>query len=383
MLTNRTLARINNRPREVARLPLLVAGGGVLVLGALLFAFAILPPLFVLGVLGGGVLLVLLLYVTQKSKTTISLSYKGKLENETATRFSEVREALEDLASSEGIWHLPVSSKRPRAGEVAPSPEREPATVGLLPTPGIKADVPIWGIEAGDGTIFFFPEGTLLYRNDSYEPVPYKALKITFSSGRFFEEDDLPNDATVVDSIWRFSRPDGSPDPRYKNDNVEIPVVLYSLLDINGPSGLRMRLMVSNRRAAARFARTFGAEDLREKRRKGSTAGAASTSGKASERSSSNGQNGRAEPHRSAVELEREARLATARKTLGVAKGAKAEEIIAAYRELARIHHPDKVANLEPEVREFSERRMKEINSAYADLKRQWNEPATEETRAG
>ena len=383
MLTNRTLARINNRPREVGRLPLLAVGGGTLVLAALLYVFGILPPFAILAVVGGGALLVLLLYVTQKAKTTISLSYKGNLDDETASRFSEVQEALEGLASSEGIWRLPVSSKPPKAGEVAPTPEREPARVGLLPTPGIKADVPIWGIEAGDGTIFFFPEGTLLYRNDRYEPVPYKALKITFSSGRFFEEEDLPSDATVVDSTWRFSRPDGSPDPRYKNDNVEIPVVLYSLLDINGPSGLKMRLMISNRRAAARFARTFGAEDLREKRRKDSTAGAASASGKASGRSSSNGQKGREEAYRSAEDLEREARLATARKVLGVAKGASAEEIIAAYRELARTHHPDKVANLEPEVREYSEQRMKEINSAYADLKRQWSEPATEETRAG
>ena len=30
MLTNRTLARINNRPREVDRLPLLAVGGGML-----------------------------------------------------------------------------------------------------------------------------------------------------------------------------------------------------------------------------------------------------------------------------------------------------------------------------------------------------------------
>ena len=384
MLTNRTLARINNRPREVSRLPLLAVGGGTLVLAALLYVFGILPSFAILAVVGGGALLTLLLYVTQKAKTTISLSYKGNLDDETASRFSEVQEALEGLASSEGIWRLPASAKPPKAGEVAPiSRAREPARVGLLPTPGIKADVPIWGIEAGDGSIFFFPEGTLLYRNDRYEPVPYKSLKITFSSGRFFEEDDLPADATVVDSTWRFSRPDGSPDPRYKNDNVEIPVVLYSLLDINGPSGLKMRLMVSNRRAAARFARTFGAEDLREKRRKGSTAGAATASGKASGHSSSNGHKGREEAYRSAEDLEREARLATARKVLGVAKGAKAEEIIAAYRELARTHHPDKVANLEPEVREYSEQRMKEINSAYADLKRQWSEPATEETRAG
>jgi DnaJ-class molecular chaperone len=81
--------------------------------------------------------------------------------------------------------------------------------------------------------------------------------------------------------------------------------------------------------------------------------------------------------------LEREARLATARRALGVAKGAGAEEISAAYRKLAQTHHPDKVANLEPEVREYSERRMKEINAAYAEFKRQWNESADESARVG
>jgi DnaJ-domain-containing protein 1 len=387
VLTNKTLARINTRPRQVSRLPLLAVGGGTLVLtvlAALAYVFGMLPPFAILALLGGGALLILVLYMTQKAKMIVSLSYKGNLDDEVASRFSEVREVLEGLASSEGIWRLPDSAKSPKAGEVAPFPEtREPARVGLLPTPGIKADVQIWGIEAGDGTIFFFPEGTLLYRNDRYEPISYKVLKMTLSSGRFFEEGDLPDDATVVESIWRFSRPDGSPDPRYKTDNFEIPVVLYSLLYLNGPLGLEMRLMVSNRRAAARFARAFGAEDLREKRHKNSSAGAATASGKASGRSSSNGQKGREEAYRSAEDLEREARLATARKTLGVAKGAKAEEIIAAYRELARTHHPDKVASLAPEASEYSEQRMKEINAAYAVLKRQWSEPATEETGAG
>ena len=35
MLTNRTLTRINGRPRTVNRLPLLLVGGGALVLAAL------------------------------------------------------------------------------------------------------------------------------------------------------------------------------------------------------------------------------------------------------------------------------------------------------------------------------------------------------------
>ncbi len=382
MLTNRTLARINNRPRKVGRLPLLAAGGGTLVLAALLYMFDVLPSFASLAVLGGGALLVLLLYRTQKAKSTISLSYKGNLGDEVGSYFSSVREALEGLVSSERIWRLADSARFPKADEVAPSPEREPARVGLLTTPGIRADVPIWGIEGGDESIFFFPEGALIYTDDRYDPLPYKVLKVAFSSGRFFEEENLPDDATVVKRTWRFSRADGSPDPRYKKDNVEIPIVLYGLLEISTPSLQKVRLVVSDRIAAARFARTFGAEVSMEAPKE-KYAGHSEEHRRANKDSGRSSSKEGGEERRSTEMLEREARLATARRALGVAKGAGAEEILAAYRKLAQIHHPDKVANLEPEVREYSEQRMKEINAAYAEFKRQWNDPATEGARVG
>jgi hypothetical protein len=382
VLTNRTLARINNRPRRVGRLQLLAVGGGTLILAALLYASEILPSFAILGVLGGGVVLVLVLYRAQKAKMTVRLSYKVELDEETSIRFSEVRETLEGLASSGRVWRLPDSARLPKAGDVAPSPEREPARVGLLPTPGIKSDVPIWGIEAGDESIFFFPEGALIYTDDRYDPLPYKSLRVAFSSGRFFEEEDLPDDATVVERTWRFSRPDGSPDPRYKKDNVEIPVALYGLLEISIPSLPKVGLEVSDRRAAARFARTFGAEVSTEELN-GAKAGHGEEHGRAGKGSGRSSSKKGEEKRRSAETLEREASLATARRALGVSNGAGVEEVIAAYRRLARTHHPDKVANLEPEVREYSEQRMKEINAAYAEFKRQWNGKAAEGARVG
>jgi hypothetical protein len=380
MLTNRTIARINNRPRRVNRLVLLAVGGGVLVLTALLYVSNILPSLAILAILGGGALLILLLYATQKAKMSISLSYKGNLDKETSARFSEVREALEGLTSSGMIWRLADSARLPKAGEVAPSPEREPVRVGLLPTPGIKTDVPVWGLEAGEESIFFFPEGALIYMDDRYDPLPYKSLRVAFSSGRFFEEEDLPDDAEISERIWRFSRVDGSPDPRYKKDNVQIPVVLYGLLEISAPSLPKVRLEVSDRLAAARFARTFGADVSTEEpneKQAGHGEEHRRTDNYSGRSSSKRGEGER----RSSETIEREARLASARRTLGVAKGASTEEIITAYRKLARSYHPDKVANLEPEVREYSEQRMKEINDAYSELKRQWNDPATEDAR--
>ena len=73
----------------------------------------------------------------------------------------------------------------------------------------------------------------------------------------------------------------------------------------------------------------------------------------------------------------------TAFRILGVAPGASGEQIGAAYRKLALLHHPDKVANEPRAVREASERRMKEINAAYALLKRPGNGSSTTEAQVG
>ncbi len=54
---------------------------------------------------------------------------------------------------------------------------------------------------------------------------------------------------------------------------------------------------------------------------------------------------------------------------LGLEAGASPEEIATAYRRMAHTYHPDKVAGESREVREYAERRMKEINAAYSELK--------------
>ncbi len=55
---------------------------------------------------------------------------------------------------------------------------------------------------------------------------------------------------------------------------------------------------------------------------------------------------------------------------LGVRSGASEDEITSAYRQLVQQYHPDRVADMAPEFREVAERRMKEINAAYEELKR-------------
>jgi DnaJ-class molecular chaperone len=59
-----------------------------------------------------------------------------------------------------------------------------------------------------------------------------------------------------------------------------------------------------------------------------------------------------------------------AHQLLGVPLGASRQGISQAYRKLALMHHPDRVAGMGSEARQYSEERMKEINAAYAELRR-------------
>ena len=62
--------------------------------------------------------------------------------------------------------------------------------------------------------------------------------------------------------------------------------------------------------------------------------------------------------------------LTRAHQLLGVPLGASRQEVGQAYRRLAFIHHPDRVAGMGSEARQYSEERMKEINAAYSELRR-------------
>jgi hypothetical protein len=345
MLTRTALKRINERPTKVNRLPLVLIGAGSVVLSALLFTRT--SSLLVgLVALAAGAAGVLVSYRLQKSRAATTVTY-GDLQGDLEARFSAVQEACEALSSSDMIWHLsdPPEQRTRQSGDAFLPQRREPAHVGLLETPGIRADVPIWGIDAGNEKVYFFPDAVLVYRHERYEGVSYESLEVSIYSARFYEKDTVPEDTQVVAKPTTRSR---------------MPVVLYAVLGIGLTPGLKITLQVSSRDAAARFARAFGAEEFREE--------AAKAEEEHKEGHEKEGDK-RARAYYNSLTMKEKARIASAYATLGLKKGASMGEISAAYKDLARVHHPDKVAMLNPEEREVSERRMKEINAAYAVLK--------------
>jgi DnaJ-domain-containing protein 1 len=57
-------------------------------------------------------------------------------------------------------------------------------------------------------------------------------------------------------------------------------------------------------------------------------------------------------------------------KILDIATNASWDEISVAYKKMAQMYHPDKVAGLAPEYQEIAEKRMKILNAAYEQLRR-------------
>ena len=364
MLNRRTLAKINAQPKKVNRALLALIAAASLIPAAVVFVLTTSLP-FTLIALAAGVVVVLLAYRSQRAKTITTLTY-GNLDGQVEARFEAVREGCEALSESERIWHLkdpqePVAGRPSGAaarasrathkgGDAAVPPPREEVRVGLLETPGVRAGVSIWGIEAGRrATMYFFPEAVLVYRDGHYEGFAYESLTVRISSSPYYEREEVPSDAKVVTE---------------RRARSQLSVALYTLVEIDFPRGLEVRLLVSSRRAAARFVKAFGVESRKSPRRAGQTwDGESGKQWGAHEAEESN-------THYEILGMKERARIASAYATLGLQKGASMGEISAAYKRLARAHHPDKVANLPEEDREDSERQMKEINAAYTELKR-------------
>jgi hypothetical protein len=339
MINKGTLKRINQRPRKARLLPLAVVGAVALV--AALFMLSP-SPLIALAALPVGALGVFAAYRAEKERRITTIDYEN-LSGEEAERFSTMGAALEVLSSSEALWRLDDAAGRVSvSSEVASAPERTPVRVDQLDTPGIRASAPIWGIDAGDESLMFFPEALLVYRDDRYEGVSYRSVKVELSFVRFFEKEEVPGDAQVVE------HPNCAGEGgRAYGPNRRDPVVLYGLVEIKLPRTREVRLQVSSLEAAARFAGAFGAKEPHRKR------GAAHLPPAA------------------------EKKIGTwAHEVLGVGGDASMGEITATYKKLARTYHPDKVLELPAEAREISERRMKEINVAYSELKRKGQKAA-------
>jgi hypothetical protein len=285
-------------------------------------------------------------------KRTTPLFYE--LEQAALERFAAIQQACSALSQSARVWR--VESKQPtydwkRNAGASNLITRQTVSAGRMKPPHIATNVDVLGLRLNDSMLFFMPDFVFVWQHNRYGAVSYDAMGVSFSPTRFIEDAGVPQDAQVVDSTWQYVNKNGGPDRRFSN-NRQIPVAQYGLLEIRSHTGLNIHLHVSNLEAARYFAGSFNHAQ---------NASRGWHVGGGQQRRSNAGGPGSAPTS---------PRLRSGYEVLGVSVGASQAEVVAAYRQMAMMYHPDRLSGLAPEFVELAEERMKEINAAYEELKR-------------
>lgn len=303
-----------------------------------------------LAVMLSGIFLTRSLRRSDKLRRNTQLIYE--FDAPARVRHNKVLRAFEALAQSSQVWSQQTEQSTydwKRNAGARTLITRRPIAVGRFDPLGVETNVPVCGLNFGQWQLFFMPDHIFVLNGKRYYAHPYDAVRKSLSDTRFVEDGHLPPDATVVDYTWLRVNKDGSPDRRFSY-NRQIPVTRYAVLEFSSASGLQLCLQVSSLQRALEFANlwneAFSSPDgERQKSSRNKTQGQSHT--------------------------EEYINGKPARQVLGVPPGASIEQVNAAYREKAKQYHPDRVEGLGPELKALADEKMKEVNAAYAALKKQ------------
>ncbi|NMC12528.1 MAG: DUF4236 domain-containing protein [Chloroflexi bacterium] len=369
-----TLAQINSRIQQpafaltIGILSTVLAGIIVLfsfsilnsVSSVLQIAFPVLAIFSVLIAVGVWLFGIWVAWVTsQQEKLARTTTLQYKLDDEAKAKFVTVQDSLESLSKSACIWRVvsrtPTWDWKRNAGATSLINRRRIRAGYMLP-PFIQTRIKVYGLLLDSMQLYFLPDQVFVFQNGKYGAVDYTSLNVYTSPTRFIEDEGVPRDSQVVDYTWRYVRKDGGPDMRFR-DNRQIPIAQYGYIELSSQTGLNLHFHVSNLAHAQQFANA-----LLDYIRYSQAPNASSSSGKSS-KSNYQSQTKKGEHKGSAPKEE------NAYTILDVPNDASWEDISAAYKKLAQMYHPDKVAGLAPEYQEIAEKRMKIINAAYEQLK--------------
>ena len=152
----------------------------------------------------------------QRSRQTI-LTYR--LAPQDQRMLEAVHTGIRALMSARAIWCSTAESP-PLAGRTA-------AHVGAVAIPYFKPNVPLLGIARGGETYCFLPDVVLVRTREMFAAVSYADMDIQVKPLPFVETSLVPADATVAGRTWKYTKRDGTPDRRYR-DNPQYPIVNYA-----------------------------------------------------------------------------------------------------------------------------------------------------------
>lgn len=321
----------------------------------------------------------------RKARTTL-LYYQ--FSNKADRDFKDFSRSLYLLSGSDYLWKIDDSTHTwdwKRNAGASSLVKRSPVQINLFNPPYLTSNLSVYGIKVHGQLLCFFPDQILMFKGGQYHSIKYTQLNIECASTIFIEDSASPSDARLIRYTWRYVRKDGGPDMRFTN-NKQIPVYEYGYLLFSMPANLQLmgssfpQMNYFSQAYAARrnnewervMSERTGQKRKTEDSRYRETNNEQSRSNNQSYRKTYNdSQNASSQQHQkqSHREASNSYESEDPYKLFKLSPTASWEEISIAYRKLAQMYHPDKVANLAPEFQELADVRMKQINAAYEQLK--------------
>jgi hypothetical protein len=185
---------------------------------------------------------------------TVLLTYD--LEEAAQQWFSRLLKAFAEFASCGRVWHIREKGyidDWKRHGGATSQLSRRAITPALSLPRRVRCNLQVPSLEAGNQTLYLFPDRMLVYESNGVGAVRYSQLAVSILDSLFNEDDAAPSDAQRVGTTWQYVNKDGGPDRRF-NNNAEIPVMRYGNVHFTSPTGLNELFQCSRPEAGQQLA---------------------------------------------------------------------------------------------------------------------------------
>lgn len=195
----------------------------------------------------------------ETKRRQVNLVYE--FDNNNFEYYKEIISAFNKIAQSKKIWSLISSEYLPSDYQSKINAgarnlvDRGLASSGTGKLPWVNTNINIPLIKANGKSLYFVPDGILVYDSKGVAYVDYQNLKISYDTIRFADEYP-PSDANIIYNTWQYTNKGGGPDRRFKN-NKEIPVCKYGELKIEIGNKLLLYIMTSLEDAPKEFQETM------------------------------------------------------------------------------------------------------------------------------
>jgi DnaJ-domain-containing protein 1 len=252
------LAELRRTQRRIQVAPFAQVLGLPGAAGALYLALVERAPALgiVFALVSAGGVLACYLFLRELDKRRCTSKLVFEMDEDVARRFLELRHGFSRFASCRGVWFVPHGSRHPeRAKEIgATAPlHRYRVRPELSTPPRVHSNLKVPTLHAGRLSFYFFPDRVYVYGVRKISTIAYEEIVPQAIRHHYMEDDEVPSDACIAGSTWRYVHPDGTKDLHYHN-NYQVPIVIYGEMRLTGPKSLDALYQCSQPDAAPLFA---------------------------------------------------------------------------------------------------------------------------------